>query len=124
MQSKLRCLARPPRLLAGRGDLDSELAVPGQARDANSRPDWRIGGKDVADDLAHFGEIVAVGAIDDASYDVGEPSPMLARSFFTLAEPDRLPWAYRAASFLAAGVTLAASSDRPVARLTPPQVAA
>ncbi|MGH7752098.1 MAG: amidohydrolase family protein, partial [Gemmatimonadales bacterium] len=29
--------------------------------------------------------------------------------------PDRLPWAYRAASFLAAGVTLAGSSDRPVA---------
>ncbi|MET4618787.1 putative amidohydrolase YtcJ [Arthrobacter sp. 2762] len=29
--------------------------------------------------------------------------------------PDRLPWAYRAASFLEAGVTLAGSSDRPVA---------
>jgi predicted amidohydrolase YtcJ len=29
--------------------------------------------------------------------------------------PDRLPWAYRASSFLAAGVTLAGSSDRPVA---------
>lgn len=29
--------------------------------------------------------------------------------------PERLPWAYRAASFLAAGVTLAGSSDRPVA---------
>ena len=29
--------------------------------------------------------------------------------------PDRLPWAYRAASFLQAGVTLAGSSDRPVA---------
>lgn len=29
--------------------------------------------------------------------------------------PGRLPWAYRAASFLAAGVTLAGSSDRPVA---------
>ncbi len=29
--------------------------------------------------------------------------------------PDRLGWAYRAASFLAAGVTLAGSSDRPVA---------
>jgi predicted amidohydrolase YtcJ len=29
--------------------------------------------------------------------------------------PDRLPWAYRAASFLKAGVTLAGSSDRPVA---------
>ncbi|MDQ0678734.1 putative amidohydrolase YtcJ [Arthrobacter pascens] len=28
---------------------------------------------------------------------------------------DRLPWAYRAASFLEAGVTLAGSSDRPVA---------
>ncbi|WP_159704898.1 amidohydrolase [Arthrobacter sp. 18067] len=29
--------------------------------------------------------------------------------------PDRLPWAYRAASFLEAGVVLAGSSDRPVA---------
>ncbi|WP_346960515.1 amidohydrolase [uncultured Arthrobacter sp.] len=29
--------------------------------------------------------------------------------------PDRLGWAYRASSFLAAGVTLAGSSDRPVA---------
>lgn len=29
--------------------------------------------------------------------------------------PERLPWAYRASSFLAAGVTLAGSSDRPVA---------
>jgi predicted amidohydrolase YtcJ len=29
--------------------------------------------------------------------------------------PERLGWAYRAASFLAAGVTLAGSSDRPVA---------
>lgn len=29
--------------------------------------------------------------------------------------PERLPWAYRAASFLDAGVTLAGSSDRPVA---------
>ncbi|MGM7774656.1 amidohydrolase [Arthrobacter sp. KNU-44] len=29
--------------------------------------------------------------------------------------PDRLPWAYRASSFLSAGVTLAGSSDRPVA---------
>ncbi|MCQ9164517.1 amidohydrolase [Arthrobacter sp. STN4] len=29
--------------------------------------------------------------------------------------PERLPWAYRATSFLAAGVTLAGSSDRPVA---------
>lgn len=29
--------------------------------------------------------------------------------------PERLPWAYRASSFLSAGVTLAGSSDRPVA---------
>jgi predicted amidohydrolase YtcJ len=29
--------------------------------------------------------------------------------------PDRLPWAYRAASFLEAGVVVAGSSDRPVA---------
>jgi hypothetical protein len=85
-QAGLRYLVTQPRLLAGCGDLDFELAVPGQACDAHSCPDWRIGWTDITEDLVHFGEIVEVCEIDDAPYDVVEPEPDVGEELFHAGE--------------------------------------
>jgi predicted amidohydrolase YtcJ len=86
----------------------------------------------ITDCAAKYGPRTVPNRIEHASMTRPEQLPRLAAaniavtpqaSFFfdggdgmTLSlGPERLGWAYRAASFLAAGVTLAGSSDRPVA---------
>ena len=62
------------------------------------------------DQLAAAGRGAGIAVTPQASFFLDGGDGMTAS-----LGPERLGWAYRAASFLAAGVTLAGSSDRPVA---------